>query len=77
MRIFLFSLCFHWWICAKWGGNREKMASAFRIGKAAAMRKKREKAECPDRDSALLCVECATRGSQGMMGIRTKLGCSL
>jgi len=75
MRIFSFSLCFHWWICAKWGGNGEKMASAFRIGKAAAVRKKREKAECPDRDSA--CVKCATRGSQGVMGIRTKLGCCL
>lgn len=67
MRIFLFSLCSHWWICAKWGGNGEKMESAFRIGKVAAVRGKREKAECPDWDSALLCVGCYERkpGSDG------------
>lgn len=67
MRIFSFSRCSHWWICAKWGGNGEKMASAFRIVKAAAVRKKREKAECPDRDSALLCEVCYERkpGSDG------------
>ena len=76
MRIFSFSLCFHWWICAKWGGNGEKMASAFRIGKATAMRKK-EKRLSAQIGTQPCCVECATRGSQGMMGIRTKLGCSL